>query len=611
MPRFRQGHARGNKRWSGTYGRKGRQAWPGLEHKQAPFRKRGRREASSFVETNTYEIDAVGTDTAPTVLAENLSLEQKRAAEQVFDDGNLFITGAAGTGKSFLLRYIIQELKKRHPSKVAVTAPTGIAAMNIGGQTIHSFAGVGLGVGSVEKLRKKVQKSKDAVRRWKETQALVLDEVSMLDAKLFDALESIARSVRGSSKAFGGIQLILCGDFFQLPPVEKKTTKKSFCFQTSAWRKCGLHQGTVNLQEQIRQSGDAEFAKLLSEVRHGIVSERTKELLAQCHVCVKASPADGIVPTKLYCTNRRVDAENQKFLDSLPGKEVAFKARDIFKTKLRKQSHMMLIEQLDRKVPTILKLKRGAQVILIRNQANLKLVNGSRGVVEDFQDGKPVVRFDVGCSVRIGVEAFDATGVKRLQVPLKLAWALTVHKAQGMTLTRAELQVDDAFDAGQAYVALSRLTCAAGLWIHGDGLVQSSTWADPRVVEFYNATLATSKKVNKRPRCSGVGPSKTARTGNQQTCGAMLVSGSSPGEARQETSTADTSVRKDPDLSFQSFSNVAPSTPHNHLKHIACFERLSCTASGTIDLDAESPVVQRSSWVEPPRSWGGVISLDD
>jgi len=431
--------------------------------------------------------------------AEDLTEEQQAAAQRALAGESLFLTGAAGTGKSFLLRYLVQELQLMHPNAVAITASTGIAAANIGGQTIHSFSGIGLGKGTARHLLNTVKKSATAVRRWQTTRVLVIDEISMLDGEIFSALEDIAAHFRrgngGPKIPFGGLQLILCGDFLQLPPVQGRGEReKMFCFQTKAWTKCGLDRGKVILRQSVRQAADAVFATILNDVRIGRVSALAEEKLAECNVDCKPPPTDGIVPTKLYCLNRNVDAENNAQLERLDGEKRTFVAKDVFKGCRSSRERAILQDVAERRSPSFLTIKVGAQVILTKNQPTIKLVNGSRGVVESFHNGYPLVRFDTGVAARIGLETsstqYGTSEIQRIQVPLKLGWALTVHKAQGMTLSRAELQVDNAFEAGQVYVALSRLTSLNGLWIRGKGLSVKNTRASSEVLSFYSAPEA-------------------------------------------------------------------------------------------------------------------------
>ena len=425
---------------------------------------------------------------------------------------NVFLTGAAGVGKSFLLRFVIQELKAKYPSEgsVAITAPTGIAATHINGQTIHSFAGVGLGVGTAEALFDKL--SRDARQRWRKVQCLIVDEVSILDSTLFEKLEYLARKCRNCAAAFGGVQLVLCGDFMQLPPVNLGRYGSQFCFESAAWSNAQIKR--LELAEIIRQTGseNASFVTLLNEIRLGYCSPTTTNVLADCNIDRKSVPNDGILPTKLYCINRDVDAENNMFLDRLEGTRVDFVASDDWKSKPSDSTGRRSVEEgMDKKAPGTLSLKVGAQVMLTRNRADLGLVNGSRGVVESFfhiDTGSnadmailgqrpvgvgeyfPIVLFDTG--LRLAVEPTEeffgcASGaLMRSQFPLKLAWALTVHKSQGMTLSRAEIGLDGAFDYGQVYVALSRVVSLRGLYIRGGLITQTLVKAHPSVLRFYS-----------------------------------------------------------------------------------------------------------------------------
>mmetsp|Transcript_93271 Transcript_93271/g.263693 ORF Transcript_93271/g.263693 Transcript_93271/m.263693 type:complete len:679 (+) Transcript_93271:60-2096(+) len=617
------------------------------------------------------EDDSV-TEAQPPIEESQLTGEQRTAAARALRGESLFLTGAAGTGKSFLLRYLVQELEKLFPGLVAVTAPTGIAASNVGGQTIHSFAGVGFGDDPLPKLVRKVEKSKDAIKRWQSTRVLVLDEVSMLDAHLFESLNAIARKFRNSPLPFGGLQLIFCGDFLQLPPVQAKGERQRlFCFQAKGWAECGLDGGTVILQEAVRQAGDPGFARVLTEVRRGVVSPEAEALLASCSTDVKPTPDDGIVPTKLYCTNKNVDAENAKQLARLPGQEVLFRARNTCGTRDPRRK-LALNTMLDKKVPAELRLKQGAQVILVKNQPLLGLVNGSRGVVDAFRDRRPVVRFDNGQSVSIGLERFQhgsgASSITRIQVPLKLGWALTVHKAQGMTLTRGELQVDDAFEAGQAYVALSRLTSTAGLWIRGSGLSATNTRAHPEVLGFYKMAVdpgaydcpgpalledhqgrgqglrgapgeakprASSSRASPRPP-AGVSPGTAEKSGRprRKAPGGARAAAASAGEAAlpaaKKTDGLGPSVAKRPKIDgsgaapaglwffpeWGCSSEAVPTAAASAAPKSSLVEPVAAkpaAASGVPPAAAVEATAARGAavaWVLPPATWGGIIDLD-
>jgi ATP-dependent DNA helicase PIF1 len=252
-----------------------------------------------------------------------------------------------------------------------------------------------------------------------------------------------------------------------------------------------LTEGAVLLKQIVRQASDPTLADILGEVRLGELSKKALALLRKCHTQVKPPPEDdGIVPTKLYCYNRAVDKENNARLDMLEGSEVKLKALDTWNESLGSDMKTQLKDTMDKRVPKLLRLKVDAQVILIKNKPEWNLFNGSRGIVVGFHNDDPLVRFDTGRTQRISRESFslkDSSGneFERSQVPLKLGWALTVHKAAGLTLSRAELQMDGAFEAGQTYVALSRVTDTAGLWISGRGISAKGTRADADALKFY------------------------------------------------------------------------------------------------------------------------------
>ena len=253
---------------------------------------------------------------------------------------------------------------------------------------------------------------------------------------------------------------------------------------------------------------------MLGEIRVGSLSSAAESALAACHVSRKARPTDGILPTRLYCKNANVDQENATMLEALPGAATRFAARDSPKGDYDAATATRLAEALDKKAARQLELKVGAQVLLTKNWPQQKLVNGSRGVVTGFTatrvDGAsglsfgvaagkyptPLVRFDDGVTRSVTPSTFFGAvpggggAGTRTQLPLKLAWALAVHKAQGMTLTRAELEIADAFAAGQVYVALSRVTRLAGLWLAGGAVTQAVVKAHPKVLAFYGVCPA-------------------------------------------------------------------------------------------------------------------------
>uniref|UniRef100_A0A8C2IGF0 ATP-dependent DNA helicase PIF1 n=1 Tax=Cyprinus carpio TaxID=7962 RepID=A0A8C2IGF0_CYPCA len=410
-----------------------------------------------------------------------LSKEQTAVLNAVLSGKNVFFTGSAGTGKSFLLKRIIGSLP---PKSTYATASTGVAACHIGGTTLHSFAGIGSGSAPLEQCIELAQRP-GVMQHWTSCKHLVIDEISMVEAEFFDKLEAIARSIRRSTEPFGGIQLIVCGDFLQLPPVTKGKDKANFCFQSRSWRKC-IH---MNLElTEVRRQTDKAFISLLQAVRVGRVTEEvTAQLLRSAYHSIER---DGILATRLCTHKDDVELTNENKLKQLPGVMRVFEAVD---------SDPMLFQTIDALSPVsrMLQLKVGAQVMFTKNlDVQRGLVNGARGVVVDFQPGNqglPRVRFLCGAVEVIKRERwmFKASGglyLSRQQLPLKLAWAISIHKSQGMTLDCVEISLARVFESGQAYVALSRARSLEGLRVMD---------FDPRVVQANQDVLLFYKRLRK------------------------------------------------------------------------------------------------------------------
>ena len=332
--------------------------------------------------------------------------------------------------------------------------------------------------------------------RWREARVLVIDEVSMLDGRLLDKLDALARGVRNRpDESFGGIQLVLCGDFFQLPPVRLgQDPAVRFCFQSTCWDEVVCE--TFVLQKVYRQR-DTDFLAMLDEVRHGTVGPASERLLQKAHSQTVSQEAsgenddDGIKATRLYATNRNVDALNERELSQLSGCAQTYTAQDKGETNARRHLEQNCL------APTHLVLKVGAQVMLLKNlDVEKSLTNGSRGVVVGWTAHArplPVVRFTAVASEKvtervIGPEQWtiDEGGkqlAERTQLPLKLAWAITIHKSQGMTISKLELEISDVFEPGMAYVALSRAVSLEGLQLRGYDV--NSIRAHPDVERFY------------------------------------------------------------------------------------------------------------------------------
>ncbi|KAM7046702.1 LOW QUALITY PROTEIN: ATP-dependent DNA helicase PIF1 [Acridotheres tristis] len=381
-----------------------------------------------------------------------------------------------GTGKSFLLKRIVGSLP---PNITYATASTGVAACHIGGTTLHAFAGIGSGKAPLEQCIQLAERP--GVRQhWLACQHLIIDEISMVDGKFFDKLEAVARAVRKRDEPFGGIQLIICGDFLQLPPVCKANEETKFCFQAKSWRKC-IH---INMElTEVRRQTDKTFVSLLSAIRLGRCTEEVTRQLMQ--TATHRSERDGILATRLCTHKDDVEVTNERRLQQLPGEVHVFEALD---------SDPMLVKLIDAQCPVggRVELKLGAQVMLAKNlDVSQGLVNGARGVVVGFeseQKGLPKVRFLCGVTQLIKMEKWVIKGpsgvhLSRQQLPLKLAWAISIHKSQGMSLDYVEISLSRVFENGQAYVALSRARSLAGLRVLD--FDPKAVRADPAVLQFY------------------------------------------------------------------------------------------------------------------------------
>jgi ATP-dependent DNA helicase PIF1 len=373
---------------------------------------------------------------------------------------NIFLTGAAGSGKTYLLNKYINYLKDNQVG-VAVTASTGIAATHLQGTTIHSWSGIGVRNHITQKDLEKLMTTPRIKRNYKKTKVLIIDEISMLPKHQLDMVDSIARYILGREQAFGGMQVVLCGDFFQLPPIffNPLEKEKPFAFEGMAWKEGDFH--VCYLHEQHRQGNDPLLV-ILNDIRSGTAGEHTKVPLRTRY---KKEPQGATKATKLYSRNLNVDAINERELASIPGQEKIF-------TMVMRGPHF-LVEGLKKSCLALeqLKLKIGAEVMFIKNDTSARYVNGTRSVVVGFdksEEGWPIVRTYDNKTIMAYPEEwkYEDNGVVSAtltQVPLRLAWAITIHKSQGMTLDTAEIDLGDAFEPGMGYVALSRVRSLNGL----------------------------------------------------------------------------------------------------------------------------------------------------
>lgn len=380
--------------------------------------------------------------------------EQAKAFDAVIDGSNILLTGPGGAGKTYTINNIVSWAKNNDRS-YAVTASTGCAAYLVRGRTIHSFLGIGLGKKSAQELYETARiKYKFILNRLKALDLLIIDEISMIDSVLFSKISAYLSLVRKSSKAFGGVQIVLSGDFAQLPPVEG-----TYCFHSPDWARANIK--TMNLNTLIRQDKDDRFKEILEDARWGKCS---KTSLDDLKALKTTKFGHGIIPTILYSTNVNVDnVNNGKFCDLLAKGAAKHSYKTTYSTHKGAKEWAKSI-----KIPEEIELCEGAQVVLTWNLSQDEgLINGSRGVIKEVTPKGPRVLFNSGALVLIEPlkvmqedspgPGLGATSSWVSFVPLKLAYAITVHKSQGMTLDAIVMDLGESiFEYGQAYTALSR-----------------------------------------------------------------------------------------------------------------------------------------------------------
>ena len=459
-------------------------------------------------------------------MANNFSPEQQLAFDKYVSGENIFITGPGGAGKSYLIKKIASHAKQ-NGKKVSICAMTGCAAilLNCGAKTLHSWAGIGLARGDDDLIAGRIVTNNYKRNNWKYTSLLIVDEVSMLSFRLFNLLDHIGQRVRKNGHPFGGIQLVFCGDFYQLPPIgnEGDPDSSRFCFESPLWNHAfsnsNFETNQIPLKTIFRQK-DHSFTKILNQIREGRLTKTPYNTLLS-YVGREVDPELPVKPTILLPTRRAVDAINRTEMEKLTTdvKEFGCKpvelvddeevlrqekqkeedkkaeteklesffqkmslkptSKDEDKKEKSKKKKSHSAEQKKRETDFLinnalfeknLKLRVGAQVMCIANiDMEAGIYNGSQGVIQEFVGDSPVVRFYNGIVKTISPHTWLSENIPGLgvaQIPLILAWAVTIHKSQGATLDVAQIDIGSGiFECGQSYVALSRVSDLSGLYL--------------------------------------------------------------------------------------------------------------------------------------------------
>jgi ATP-dependent DNA helicase PIF1 len=447
----------------------------------------------------------------------SLSQEQKYAYQKFVKGENLFITGPGGTGKTRLVKYLV-EYGKSANKPIQVCAMTGCASvlLQCNARTLHSWSGIKLAKGPKNKVIESVLKNKHAPKAWRAAQVLILDEISMLSKKIFEIIEEIARSARKSSLPFGGLQVIFVGDFYQLPPIgtEGEPDTERFCFESPIWNTVFKSENHIELKTMFRQK-DPKYIDILMQVRKGNINEENKKILYEyVNREYDSEKNNGCVPTKLFAIRSKVDYVNTQMFAKLKEKEHVFEytikmdcltylesGKIIPPLVMQKCNSLSItdkeseVDQLINNIQCnkVLRLKKGAAVMCTVNlDMDSGICNGSQGIIIDIieqgQTITPIVKFSNGIIRRINPHYWQSEDYPMLaigQLPLSLAWALTIHKIQGATLSMAEIDIGRSiFEYGQTYVALSRIQSLDGLYL--SAFEPDKIKANPIVNSFYS-----------------------------------------------------------------------------------------------------------------------------
>jgi ATP-dependent DNA helicase PIF1 len=398
---------------------------------------------------------------------------QAYAFEQIKEGNNILLTGSSGTGKSYLLKYV-KNWANTSDYNIAICSTTGSSALLINGKTLHSYLGIGLAKKSPSQLYEDLRKKNIKIlQRILKLDILVIDEISMVDTLFFEKVNEFLQIVRENNLYFGGIQLIFSGDFCQLPPVNG-----DYCFKSDIWKNMNIQ---VILLTKIMRQDDPEFIDILEKLKWG---NCTPEIIKKLKTLKKTVfPDDGIEPTILYCKNVDVDSINiQKYnllLENNPD-------RKLYKTYYSNTSVGIKYWAQSLKIPETVDLCIGAQVMVTWNvDLENDIANGSRGIVIKVNKTDILIRLINGREVLIPYVSVEDDGFEVSFMPLKLAYAITIHKSQGATIDRLIINIEDCFADGQAYVAISRARNLENMKIVG--AIKASVFkCNKDVYDFYH-----------------------------------------------------------------------------------------------------------------------------
>ena len=437
----------------------------------------------------------------PNILPDDLELsEDQEKALEVYDKcENLFITGPGGVGKSYLIYLLVERYKNK--KNIQVCGMTGVASelLNCDAKTIHSWSGAGLVYGDQNKILKNIMYNKTSIKNWKSVDILIVDEVSMMSKKFFEILDKVGRYIRRVNKPFGGIQLVFSGDFYQLPPVSDRNDKESgmFCFESEIWNK--TFKNVVVLNKIFRQK-DKTFMKILKQIRKGGITKKTFDIL-NGRILNKNNNLDHkkYNPVIMSPIRSIVDSINESNMNKLKSSYKEYEFEVVYPDTINKNQQNVKngVRDLEKRLnaPKLLKLKIGAHVMCVANidmDSSKKIINGSQGIIEEFQNGFPVVSFRNGIRRIITQHQWmseDIPGLYISQIPLILSWAITIHKSQGITLESAIIDAgDNIFECGQIYVAFSRVKTLDGLFLANFNHKKIKT--NKKVIDYYENLLS-------------------------------------------------------------------------------------------------------------------------